>query len=449
MNIQDYKKIIFSLNSIDPLTGVYYFNGCSTTYYLEEEGEIGYPKVMEISQWKRWYKEDRKVFDWLINTPFLDYPTYKNLSDITENEKYCYMINFFNVKFIKENKNIGFKCVPDRVLADVRNNKIKIVLHCSSEGYSGSDHDFYRDDLDTIQTWIDEANIPSENVVYINGNLLSNKIKSSNVKYHIEDVCVMDGWMVDMNIIDTENYSVINFNPVDNEYLYLNLNREPRPHRVYLLTKLVTDDLFNYGKNSFNMLYEGRHKGHYARDIMYNFSDVIPVLVEAANFIDSIGKKFIDIDNTSAHIANKTVNKNIYENTFISVIAETIILNDSILITEKTWKAIAIGHPFMILGSNGLLKQLHEMGYKTFNHWLDESYDDTDTIQEKIAIIVNNLTKLKEKSLAELIEIRNEMKDICIFNQHHFVSELRRKYFIDNTFIKHKPVLDILMKGFI
>lgn len=447
MNVIDYRKLVFSINQIDPLTGVYYFNGCSKTYYLDEEGELGYPKVMSIAQWKHWFITDRLVFNWLINTPFIDYSTYKTLSDITENNNYFYTINFFNIAFISDNKNIGFSCIPNNVLTDVRNNKAKIILHCSTEGYSGSDSNLHKDELDTIQTWIDVANLPSENVVYINGNLLSNKIKSSKVKYQIEGICVMDGWIIDTGVIDLENYSVVNFNPVDNEYLYLNLTREPRPHRVYFLSKLVADDLFNSGKNSFNMLYAAHHNGHYSYNIICEFTDVSPEIVNGAKFLDSMGKKFIDIDNTHTENAVRNVDKTMYEQTLLSIITETITLNDTILISEKTWKAIAVGHPFMILGSKGLLKQLHKMGYKTFSIWLDESYDDADTVQEKVAIITTNLNKLKEKSLEELINIRNKMKEICIFNQHHLVKEIRRKYFINTTFIKHKPVLDILMKG--
>jgi len=48
MNVTDYRKLVFSINEIDPITGVYYFNGCSKTYYVEEEGELGYPKECQL-----------------------------------------------------------------------------------------------------------------------------------------------------------------------------------------------------------------------------------------------------------------------------------------------------------------------------------------------------------------------------------------------------------------
>ena len=447
MSIEKYKKLVFVVEPIDPITGVNYFNGCSKTYYIEEENELLYPKVMEVNQWKHWFKNDKSVFNWLINTPFHDQCTYKQYNQLHSDEKYIYAINFYNVDFIESNKQIGFKCIPKPVLEDVRNNRAKILLHCSTEGYSGSNLDKHVHELDIIQDWIDIENLPSDNIVYINGNMISSKIKSSKVKYQVKGVCVMDGWIVNANVIDLNNYSVVDFKPNDNSYLYLNLTREPRPHRVYLLASLVVDNLLNLGKNSFNMLYANNHNGHLAydiiRDLSYNFTK--PNIIEGANHIDLIGKQMVDIDNTDTITSVNTFTKTMYEQTLLSIITETIVLSNTMLISEKTWKAIAIGHPFMIVGSKGILKQLKEMGYKTFDRWIDESYDNAETFSERVDIICNNIKILNENSLEELIKIRNEMKEVCVFNQNHFVNELRRKYYINDTFIKHKPVLDLLI----
>ena len=195
------------------------------------------------------------------------------------------------------------------------------------------------------------------------------------------------------------------------------------------------------------MLYANNHNGHLAydiiRDLSYNFTK--PNIIEGANHIDLIGKQMVDIDNTDTITSVNTFTKTMYEQTLLSIITETIVLSNTMLISEKTWKAIAIGHPFMIVGSKGILKQLKEMGYKTFDRWIDESYDNAETFSERVDIICNNIKILNENSLEELIKIRNEMKEVCVFNQNHFVNELRRKYYINDTFIKHKPVLDLLI----
>ena len=50
----------------------------------------------------------------------------------------------------------------------------------------------------------------------------------------------------------------------------------------------------------------------------------------------------------------------------------------TIFISEKTWKPIMVGHPFIMVGNKNNLKFLKDLGYKTFDKWIDESYDDIE-----------------------------------------------------------------------
>ena len=44
-------------------------------------------------------------------------------------------------------------------------------------------------------------------------------------------------------------------------------------------------------------------------------------------------------------------------------------------VTEKTFKPIAAQHPLIVYGTPGTLAYLHELGFETFDHVIDESYD--------------------------------------------------------------------------
>ncbi len=46
-----------------------------------------------------------------------------------------------------------------------------------------------------------------------------------------------------------------------------------------------------------------------------------------------------------------------------------------VFLTEKTFKPIKHGQPFFIVGAAGSLAELRSMGYRTFDHVLDNSYD--------------------------------------------------------------------------
>lgn len=49
---------------------------------------------------------------------------------------------------------------------------------------------------------------------------------------------------------------------------------------------------------------------------------------------------------------------------------------DQVFITEKTWRCIQNKRPFILIGNRYSLKYLHELGFKTFPHLFDETYDE-------------------------------------------------------------------------
>jgi hypothetical protein len=87
-----------------------------------------------------------------------------------------------------------------------------------------------------------------------------------------------------------------------------------------------------------------------------------------------------------------------------------------------------VGHPFMIYGNQGSLKYLKSLGFKTFSNWIDESYDDEPDRDVRSTMIVNELEKLSFKTKEELIKIREEMKETCLFNYKFYKKYYYEKY---------------------
>ena len=104
--------------------------------------------------------------------------------------------------------------------------------------------------------------------------------------------------------------------------------------------------------------------------------------------------------------------------TFLSLIPETGFSNHSVFFSEKIWKSIRIGHPFIIVGNPGMLKELHKLGFKSFSNWWDESYDDEINLEKRIKKISKVLVKLSQVSILELKDIRRDLKDTVEFNQN-------------------------------
>jgi hypothetical protein len=73
----------------------------------------------------------------------------------------------------------------------------------------------------------------------------------------------------------------------------------------------------------------------------------------------------------------------------------------SLMITEKTFKAIVTEKPFMLFAPSGSIDILKKEGFKTFDSWIDESYDNIDTLEEKQKLIVGQLKEFNKLTDAE------------------------------------------------
>lgn len=112
-------------------------------------------------------------------------------------------------------------------------------------------------------------------------------------------------------------------------------------------------------------------------------------------------------------------NASFLEQSFVYVITETVSEYPYPYCSEKTWKAILCKMPFMIVGSQYSIKKLKEFGFKTFDQWWDESYDDLPTTKDRILHIVKNLEILSKMDLNELKKTKETMIPILEYNFRH------------------------------
>jgi hypothetical protein len=67
-----------------------------------------------------------------------------------------------------------------------------------------------------------------------------------------------------------------------------------------------------------------------------------------------------------------------FENSYCNIVLETLYdaeQSNGAFITEKTFKPIRHAQPFVIFGTAGSLDTLRKLGYRTFDHAIDNSYD--------------------------------------------------------------------------
>jgi hypothetical protein len=109
-------------------------------------------------------------------------------------------------------------------------------------------------------------------------------------------------------------------------------------------------------------------------------------------------------DSTYDHQSwNMTLVPDWYNRTLFSMVSETTVDNNR-FISEKSYKPIAYGHPFVIYGSPGTLQHLRTQGFETFDHLIRETYDLEVLPGPRLDLIIHTILELytqwaKEKTL--------------------------------------------------
>ena len=88
-------------------------------------------------------------------------------------------------------------------------------------------------------------------------------------------------------------------------------------------------------------------------------------------------------------------------------ISETVYTGRRLHLTEKTFKPIALGMPFVLTAPAGCLAYLKRYGFKTFSDFWDESYDnelDDNRRAEMVAEVLHKLDQLDQQQKQQLFE---------------------------------------------
>lgn len=192
---------------------------------------------------------------------------------------------------------------------------------------------------------------------------------------------------------------------------YINLTRVARRHRCLLLDVLYSRNLISAGYNTFGNAWDNFNLNYKAEFTKTN--------------IESIDFDVLDVEDLQSVNPNYFVPREC-ERSFLFLTTETCVRNNNMFFTEKTYKPIGIGMPFILLGNPGMLQDLRNRGYVTFDEWWDESYDHDIPVEHRINMIVDVIDKLNKYDVGSLLSIRDEMKSVLEHNLNLYKT-LRRK----------------------
>lgn len=430
-------------------------NGSSATWYLKEEKELKIPgnfADMHFFNNKNILKEsyERTRYDEITTDDYkgiipedkLDQVKYAinklstcikyiTLSDLLTDEykdtHYFYIISMWNGDFWQRHANIGFECIHDRVKKDIRDLKCTLIFEYTAEPHSWNGQDMF----ELLETWRIKENFPPNSLYFLSGDLLADKnVIKKKFGYIAKGFSTFEGSLKPIK-------GVPKYNPTDKANLFLNYNRRPRVHRflfLYHMFKLGIEDrgLFSYAGETFN-----DEDFYIKNNRLYYKSATNPF--GSFDFLSEIDETIAKkIDKNEFNIGNQDLTDNLaltpyinedYSSTFLSVVNETNTDKDILFLSEKIWKPIMLEHPFIVIGNPGTLRALKSMGYRTFNKYWDESYDDTEDVTLRIQAVADIIYKLSKKSTKELKDLRKDMQDILTYNRANF-NVTKNQYFL-------------------
>jgi hypothetical protein len=212
-------------------------------------------------------------------------------------------------------------------------------------------------------------------------------------------------WLCDYHGLDTNCYLFVSGNTQadslqnfvwfpDHELLYWHRNQHvpsesvhfaPRPKRFTILNRThkwwratVMTDLHRSGILEHSQWSYNTHL-----DIGDNPDDN-PIEIDVLNLRDSLdhfmrqGPYTCDFLTQEQHNDHHLHVPEHFTNSYCHLVMETHFDADQskgAFLTEKTFKPIKHGQPFVIVGASGSLQALRDLGYRTFDHVIDNSYD--------------------------------------------------------------------------
>jgi hypothetical protein len=229
------------------------------------------------------------------------------------------------------------------------------------------------------------------------------------------------------------------------------------PHMVYeyFLPKILDyteniDAIKTYSNNNstirpYKFLFLNGRERYHRRFMIYNLSELLDSAIWSNLDRQNGPVKLLDskyeyskfnVDFTIGnHNANTTkdklfgpgiwgevyLNAKPYSDTYFSLVTETVHACPYSFRTEKIWKPIAMGHPWIAVANRGYYKDMHNLGFKTFKHVINERFDFIENNNDRLERVSDVVKDLCQQDLASFLK---ECYNVCKYNQQH-LAEMR------------------------
>ena len=210
--------------------------------------------------------------------------------------------------------------------------------------------------------------------------------------------------------------------------------KAPKEHRLKILISLIDDNLINLGDWSFS-------GGNFSKTNNFKHAIRNMNLKNKEHVIDIIDKGPYNLQseqNLSFNDVNAWTDKEYaaHINSYFDICFESFFYNESetLSLTEKIFKPIINFQPFIFVATKGSLNLLRDLGFKTFEGFIDESYDNIENNDKRLFAAYEQIKKLCSMSKEEIHNWYWSMEEILIHNHNHLLQIHNNKMITETAF---------------
>ena len=328
-----------------------------------------------------------------------------------------------------------WKFISKKALAEIQNNRGVILIDYSMEPFISLDYH------KLLHTCLKESGI-SPKSIYIAVNsfnakqLYENWFSAEDRMYNIINTpfCLEHSSYYYSQSLDRNENKVITLNKflstkdvVRDNYFLMKI-KAPKEHRLKTLILLTDDSLINLGDWSFsgeqNFSKTEGYKNAIRNLNLKNRAQVEELLDRGQHNLKSEENcLFNDInawtdEDYAPHLSS-----------YFDICFESFfyIESEAISLTEKIFKPIINFQPFIYVATKGSLQVLRDLGFKTFEPFIDESYDQELNNDKRLFMAYEQIKRLCLMSKQEIHEWYWGMQDILIHNHQHLLNIHKNK----------------------
>ena len=335
-----------------------------------------------------------------------------------------------------------------------KNGKSKFLFFAATEAFMPH----VQSKIQRIANIVDDT-ISEEDIIVVTGVVDADKV--------YEKLIDKNGWNKRVSLLNCHFFNYITTTYAQGyEYIggydirfrgkiFTCFNKLNREHRLMLLERMLHENLVD--------------KAWYSFEGDTDFKEKIPLLrTQKFPLIKQNAELFPLRLNITEHRHNpvdiQPDDLQYYKDSYFSVITETLFydknrpdqshrpfVEDSLFLTEKTYRCFALNHPFVLMARPHCLRELRKQGYKTFSPYIDESYDDIQNDDLRFEAVVKEIKRLNNFTGGDWEVWQAGIKEIVEFNQQHFHTNkdfaITKNYQqLFNNVVITKPVVHVAQK---